>query len=169
MLVFDTDNLQYFEIHRTGAGDREETSYKMRKDGNHKKNEPRTSPFGRKLLKDLREAGDTGLHLSELKIAGAENELKRLCALGYALSLDGMVYLSTETYEEHARAIIKNRKPGAEISIAGARESTGLSRRYLLPILNRMESDGYLKRSGDLRVVLDLRRMDKGDAHGGER
>jgi len=117
-------------------------------------NEPNTSPFGRKLLKDLREAGKKGLNPARLKIAGAKKELQRLCKLGYAVPLGNSMYLSLEAYDNHVRAILDNRKPGDTVSIGDARESTGLSRKYLIPILNLMETDEYLKRTGDLREVL---------------
>jgi len=117
--------------------------------------EPDTSPFGRKLHKDLIDAGARGIEVSDLKVAGAARELKHLSSLGYAVSLGGTIYLSVEAYQEHARAITDRKKPGDEVSIAEARERTGLSRRYLLPILKRMESDGRLKRTGDIRIVLE--------------
>lgn len=121
-----------------------------------KPDEPRTSPFGRKLLDDLRKAGDTGLNATDLKIPGAKEELKKLCKLGYALSLDNSAFISTETYEKHARAILRNRKPGERLSISDARDSTGLSRKFLLPILNRMEREGYVRREGDIRIVTSI-------------
>jgi selenocysteine-specific elongation factor len=124
------------------------------------KNEPKTSPFGRKLLSDLREAGDAGLTPSTMKILGAKKELQRLCKFGYAISLDGKTYLSIETYRNISRAILQGRKKGDRLSIADSRNSTGLSRRYLLPILNRMESDGYLERTGDVRTILRTRSID---------
>jgi selenocysteine-specific elongation factor len=117
-------------------------------------NGPKTSPFGRKLFDDLRKAGKAGLTPSIMKIPGAKKELQRLCKLGYAISLDGMTYLSVETYEQAARAVLRDRKAGESLTIADARKSTGFSRKYLLPILNRMESEGYLERSGDIRKVL---------------
>ncbi len=118
-----------------------------------KPDEPRTSPFGRKLLDDLRKAGDTGLNAMDLKVPGAKKELQKLCKLGYALPLDNSAYISMETYEKHARAILRNRKPDEQFSIGDARENTGLSRKFLLPILNRMEREGYLRREGNSRVV----------------
>ena len=118
-------------------------------------NLPKTSPFGRKLLQDLRDAGETGLNPSRLKIDGAEKEFRKLNKLGYAVSLDGVVYLSIEAYEKHVGAIVKGRKTGDKITISDARENTGLSRKYILPILNRMEAEGYLKRVGDARIVLE--------------
>jgi selenocysteine-specific elongation factor len=39
-------------------------------------------------------------------------------------------------------------------SIPEANERTGLSRKFMIPLLNRMEGDGLLKRDGDARAVL---------------
>ena len=117
-------------------------------------NEPRTSPFGRKLLEDLREAGDRGLNPQRLKSSGVLKELKKLSKQGFAVSLGDLIFISAEVYEKHARTIIGERKPGEEISVSEARNSTGLSRKYLFPILNRMETEGFVKREGNVRVVL---------------
>ena len=126
----------------------------MTVDQNKQQNEPNTSPFGRKLLDDLRQAGDTGLSPQKLKSAGVVKELMRLAKQGFAVSLDGPIFLSVETYEKHTRAILAGRKPGETITVSDARNRTGLSRKYLFPILNRMESKGLVKREGNVRVVL---------------
>ncbi|WP_187270356.1 SelB domain-containing protein [Escherichia fergusonii] len=39
------------------------------------------------------------------------------------------------------------------LSIADVRERTGLARKQLIPLLNRMERDGWVRREGDLRRV----------------
>jgi len=118
-------------------------------------NEPRTSPFGRKLLIDLIEAGDRGLNPQTLKQPGVVKELKKLTKLGFAVSLGDLIYISAESYGKQARAILAGRSPGEKISISAAKASTGLSRKYLFPILNRMEGEGLLRREGDQRIVLE--------------
>jgi selenocysteine-specific elongation factor len=117
--------------------------------------EPHTSPFGRKLLADLRGAGDTGLSREILRIDGVEKELKNLAKLGFAVYLGDSFFLSKEIYEKHAVAILRDRIAGDEITISSARQNTGLSRKLLLLILNRMERDGMVKREGAVRIVLD--------------
>jgi selenocysteine-specific elongation factor len=42
---------------------------------------------------------------------------------------------------------------GGILTIARTKERTQLSRKYVIPLLNRMEKDGFVKRSGDDRVV----------------
>ena len=129
--------------------------YYLPEDGGITSAEQKLSPFGKKLLHDLREAGKTGLVPARLSIAGAQKEYRNLSRLGLAVSLDGTIYLSLEAYRALARDILVDRSTGDTIAIADARNATGLSRKYLIPILNRMESDGYVRREGDLRIVLN--------------
>ena len=42
---------------------------------------------------------------------------------------------------------------GDTLTIAAAKSRTGLSRKYVIPLLNRMESDGLVRRSGNDRIV----------------
>jgi selenocysteine-specific elongation factor len=39
-----------------------------------------------------------------------------------------------------------------KISISDAKQITGLSRKYLIPLLNRIERDGLVRRLGDFRI-----------------
>jgi selenocysteine-specific elongation factor len=43
---------------------------------------------------------------------------------------------------------------GAAFSIPEAKERVGLSRKYIIPLLNRMEEDNLVRREGDQRVVV---------------
>ena len=42
---------------------------------------------------------------------------------------------------------------GGILTIAQTKERSGLSRKFVIPLLNRMERDGFVKRSGDERTV----------------
>ena len=42
---------------------------------------------------------------------------------------------------------------GSMFSIPEAKDKTGLSRKYIIPLLNKMEEKGMVKREGDSRVV----------------
>jgi selenocysteine-specific elongation factor len=68
--------------------------------------------------------------------------------------LEGGIFYAKETYEAVRAEILAGRKAGDRLSILEAKERTGLSRKYMLPLLNRMEKDGLLRRDGDVRVVL---------------
>lgn len=80
--------------------------------------------------------------------------LKTLCALGRAVSLDNGVFWHRPVYERLSRAVLAGRAAGERFSVGQAKDRTGLSRKYILPLLNRMEDEGLVKREGDVRVVL---------------
>jgi selenocysteine-specific elongation factor len=126
--------------------------------------EANLSPFARGLLGDLRRAGTAGLEPDRLKIAGARKELAALARAGLAVSLDGAIFYAAETYLALVRAVLAGRQVGELLQIAEARAASGLSRKYLIPLLNRMEADGHVKREGDARRV---RRLLDGTGGGG--
>ena len=64
------------------------------------------------------------------------------------------IFFSRAAWDECVEAILRGRKPGDRFSVPEAKERSGLSRKYILPLLNRMESKGLVKRSGDERVVV---------------
>jgi selenocysteine-specific elongation factor len=109
--------------------------------------------MGRQLLQDLKAGGPQGLELSRLKAAGASKELRNLVRVGLAVSLDGSIYYDKESYIGLVRACLAGKTVGGTLTIAEAKARTQLSRKYVIPLLNRMESDGYVKRSGDERIV----------------
>jgi len=111
------------------------------------------SPFGRQLLADLRRAGGEGLEPKRLKIAGAQKEMATLARSGLAVSLDGAIYYAADTYRSLVAAILAGRPAGSLLELAAAKQASGLSRKYLIPLLNRMELDGWVKREGDARRV----------------
>ena len=80
--------------------------------------------------------------------------LKALCALGRALALDTGVFWHLSVYERLSEAVLSGRTAGERFSVGQAKDRTGLSRKYILPLLNRMEDEDLVKREGDVRVVL---------------
>lgn len=80
--------------------------------------------------------------------------LKTLCALGRAVSLDTGVFWHLSVYERLSEAVLSGRAAGERFSVGQAKDRTGLSRKYILPLLNRMEDEDLVKREGDVRVVL---------------
>ena len=111
------------------------------------------SPFGRKLLADLRAAGAVGLESARLKFAGAQKELRNLARLDLAVSLGGGIFISREAYGSLVGRIMGGIEPRSAFPISHAKDRTGLSRKYVIPLLNRMESDGLVRREGDMRIV----------------
>ncbi|MBN1836550.1 MAG: selenocysteine-specific translation elongation factor [Spirochaetales bacterium] len=115
--------------------------------------EPEVSPMGRQLARELRAGGARGLEASQLKAAGATKELRNLVRIGLAVSLDGNIYYHKESYVDLVRSCLAGLEVGGVLTIAETKARTQLSRKYVIPLLNRMESDGYVRRRGDDRIV----------------
>jgi selenocysteine-specific elongation factor len=109
--------------------------------------EKRLPPGARKLLAEILGCGRTGYQ-------GTHPELSALVRLGLVVPVEGGIFYARETYDSIASEILAGRKPGDRFSIPEAKERTGLSRKYMLPLLNRLEKDGRLRREDDVRVVL---------------
>ncbi len=111
------------------------------------------SPMAKKLLGDL-EKTKNGYEPKKEKIQGARKEIRTLVRLGLAVPTEGGIYYSKENYSKLTALILKGYNPEDRFSIPEAKERTSLSRKYIIPLLNRMEKDGYVKRDGNERVVL---------------
>ena len=109
--------------------------------------------MGRQLLRDLRAGGSRGLELSKLKVAGARKELRNLVRVDLAVSLDGDIYYDKENYLKLVRSCLSQLQVGGVLTIAEAKSRTQLSRKFVIPLLNRMERDGFVQRRGDERTV----------------
>lgn len=116
-------------------------------------NETPISPLGRRLLAMLEEQRVKGLQLKDIREPGAKKELGNLARTGKVVALEGDIYYSSENFQALANQILAGLKPGAVFSIPEAKEKTGLSRRYMIPLLVKMEEKGMVKRDGDNRVV----------------
>jgi selenocysteine-specific elongation factor len=105
-------------------------------------------------LARLTSAGKSGLEPGKSTPQIDARVLRALCSFGEAVPLDGGIYFAKSTFDECAQAILRGRKSGDRFSVPEAKERSGLSRKYILPLLNRMESKGLVKRLGDERVVV---------------
>jgi selenocysteine-specific elongation factor len=113
------------------------------------------SPLARRLVADVDAAGAAGFKTTQTGLEGAQKELKTLARLGLVVPLEGGLCYSRSTYDALAKAVLARRTVGERFSVPEAKARTGLSRKYMLPLLNRMEKDGMLKRDGDARVVVN--------------
>lgn len=84
-------------------------------------------------------------------------DMDSLCALGLAVPLDRNLFIHRDNYAALVANTLEGKNQGDRIEIGEAKGRTGFSRKLALPFLNRMERDGYVKRSGDSRIVLGER------------
>jgi selenocysteine-specific elongation factor len=77
-----------------------------------------------------------------------------LCFAGIAIPIDRHLFIHKDAYDQLLFLTLGHKYTGDSLEIAEAKESTGYSRKLVIPFLNRMERDGYVKRDGDRRIVL---------------
>ncbi len=108
----------------------------------------------RALLDLIREADRAGLEAGKAKIPGAQKSLRNLARLGFITAFEGKIYYTTELYNKLVSEVLEGCKIGDRFSIPEVKERTGLSRKYMIPLLNRMELDGWVRRDENERIVL---------------
>ncbi len=111
------------------------------------------SPLGRKILKMLSQKKNSGLQLKEIRDPGAKTELRTLVLTGKVISLEDEIYFSSGYFSRLTTVLLEGLEPGSSFTIPEAKERTGLSRRYIIPVLNKMEELGMVKRRDNTRVV----------------
>lgn len=105
------------------------------------------------LLANIQAAGAKGLIVTADKTPGSQRLLRALTERKLIVpTVDGMFFCA-EVYQDLVNKIMAGLAIGDSFGVPEARERTELGRKQLIPIFNRMEKDGWLKRVGDLRIV----------------
>jgi len=108
------------------------------------------SPFGKGILARLKQADCTGLPLSAL--SNSSETVERLSRMGLVVVLDHWLVLERSAYDRLVQSLTLGAKSGDTLTLEEAKRRTGLSRRYVLDILKRLEENGVMERKGDLRI-----------------
>ncbi|MDO6542149.1 selenocysteine-specific translation elongation factor [Photobacterium sanguinicancri] len=118
------------------------------------RNEAQLSPIAKQILTKMNQAGKQGYEAEKEKIPGAQKELRNLVRLGFAVPLEGKIYYEKNLYMQLVTEMIEGLVLDARFTISDAKDRTGLSRKYMIPLLNRMEHDGWIKRIENDRQVI---------------
>jgi selenocysteine-specific elongation factor len=108
------------------------------------------------LITEAEKAGKLGLDLSRIKIPGAQKDLRILTRAGLITPLSEIIFLKTDIFNSLVADILRGMAPGESFDIAHAKERTGLSRKYIIPLLNKMEDSGFVEREDNLRRIKHL-------------
>ncbi len=109
---------------------------------------------GQQLLERIRAAGRDGFEAEREKVPGAQKLLRNLVRLGFVVAMEGKIYYSIDLYEQLLRDILAGLPVGGRFDIGLARERTGLSRKYIIPLLNKMETERWVRRDDNDRIVM---------------
>ncbi|MGR5150505.1 selenocysteine-specific translation elongation factor [Photobacterium swingsii] len=118
------------------------------------RSEAQLSPIAKQILTKMNHAGKQGYEAEKEKIPGAQKELRNLVRLGFAIPLEGKIYYEKSLYDQLVIEIMQGHAVNDRFTISDAKDRTGLSRKYMIPLLNRMELDGWIKRIDNDRLVL---------------
>jgi selenocysteine-specific elongation factor len=78
--------------------------------------------------------------------------VRALVRAAVLVDLDGIVF-TADAYAQACQRIRDALAEHGELTVSQAREALGTSRKYALPLLNRMDADGVTKRRGDTRTT----------------
>ncbi|EGI25790.1 selenocysteine-specific translation elongation factor [Escherichia coli TA206] len=111
------------------------------------------SPELQTLFNDIKSAGKCCFSAAQHDRPRLTQQLRTLVEKKLIVPMDDRMFITREDYQTLLEMLFSTRQPGALLSIAEAREQTGLARKQLIPLLNRMERDGWVRREGNLRCV----------------
>ena len=112
------------------------------------------SATAEQLLKEMERAGKEGYDIKKSRIPGAQKELRTLTREGLIVPLTETLFISERVFSELCSAMMNGLSSGDSFDIAHAKDSTGLSRKYIIPLLNKMEEKGLVVREENMRRVL---------------
>ncbi len=110
---------------------------------------PVDDPEARKLLDAL--AASPFAPPSPADVGASAALVRALVRAGALVDLDGVIF--TADAVESARALVADAVVArGELTVSELRDVLGSSRKYVLPLLNRMDADGITRRRGEVRI-----------------
>ena len=113
-----------------------------------------------KLLASIQKAGLGAPHVKELSekqqidTDEAMEALTFLCRAGHLQKITSEYFVPTEAHERFVRKIREHLEAHGSLTISDSRSITGLSRKYLVPLLSDLDSRQITRRAGtDARVA----------------
>ncbi|MCU0848382.1 MAG: selenocysteine-specific translation elongation factor [Spirochaetes bacterium] len=104
------------------------------------------------LLDGVYEKGAAGVEIDRLADDPIKKKIRELVRLGFLVSLDGNIVYHKKTYEGMKKNVMALFESRDKLTVPEAKDATGLSRKYVIPLLNKIESEGLIKRLGDFRI-----------------
>jgi selenocysteine-specific elongation factor len=106
----------------------------------------------KKILEMLKRSAGEGIELDKVKDDIQKKEIGDLIKLNFLVSLDGNIIYHREIYEGMKKNILELFDTRDKVTVSEAKDAVNLSRKYIIPLLNRIENEGLLKRLGDFRM-----------------
>jgi len=104
-------------------------------------------------LRTLRAAGLAPPPLKELVTSYGAALIAALADAGEIVKVSADIAFARDRFEEAKRAIARAVGDEGPLTASRIRELLGTSRKYLIPLLEHLDTKGFTKRSGDVRVL----------------
>ena len=111
-----------------------------------------------RLLARAREAGLAGIDASQAGAAGGDPRLAErvVCVLlaEGRLRRVGEAVVDAAAFDDLKQEVRRRWPPGTRLDVAGFKDLTGLSRKFVIPLLEYLDRARVTRRSGNDRLVL---------------
>ncbi|MEI6860172.1 MAG: selenocysteine-specific translation elongation factor [Shewanella sp.] len=108
------------------------------------------------LLNQIRVADREGYILYKQAKPAVKKQLKNLVRLKYVTQLEDNIYYDMALYNRLVENILKGYNKNDRLSVLDIKQRSKLSRKYAIPLVNKMERDGWVKRDENERIVLRI-------------
>ncbi|WP_162674458.1 SelB C-terminal domain-containing protein [Vibrio variabilis] len=108
------------------------------------------------LLEHIRSFGSKGFERDKSHYSYKVQWLRLLAHKKYITAISDNIYFDTTIYRTLTNKVLAGFQPRDEVTLQEIKQRVALSRKYLLPLVNRMERDGYLARRENTRLVLRI-------------
>ncbi|HOR94251.1 MAG TPA: SelB C-terminal domain-containing protein, partial [Spirochaetota bacterium] len=102
------------------------------------------------LLQQLLQKGIEGINPKDFQ--RHKNILDKLIKSENAIVIDRELLWHRDVFLHYAESIMAHFNTNKELTVQQAKEITGLSRKYVIPLLNALEQKKFIKRYGDVRL-----------------
>ena len=117
---------------------------------------PQVAEKAAKIMEMASDAGFQGVNFKEFSVGddGATRDI-----LGFLRRSGQLIRVGTERYygaevmDRLIAVVVQTTRDRGEVSPADLREQTGLTRKYLIPLLEWMHAEGITARNGDVRLL----------------
>ncbi|WP_076408991.1 selenocysteine-specific translation elongation factor [Shewanella sp. UCD-KL12] len=106
------------------------------------------------LLSHIRAAQRAGYIVDKQARGDLKKQLKNLARLKYVTQLEDNIYYDQGLYQCLIEDVLAGCNKHDKLSMADIKQRSKLSRKYAIPLANKMERDGWVKRDENDRVVL---------------
>ncbi len=87
------------------------------------------------------------------RLPGSEAVVRFMCQQGTLMELPDGVLLESQHYDGIKKEVVGFLKQNGSITIQQMRSIFGFSRKYTIPVLNKMEEEGLVRRRGEERIL----------------